>query len=472
MKKQNGRNAKQLRSSAETQIANTSQTEYSPQSDHKTLHELHVHQIELEMQNEELQRAHALLEKSRDSYLQLYDFAPVCYLTLTEYGLIKEVNLTCTKLLGIDRKKMLNSQFAHYIAPEDGDRWHQFKMYIKQHSGIEDLELTLRRADGTRFLANLMCQPVDIEAGISVLNVTLIDISVKKQTEELLRIAATAFEMQEGIMVTNADKVILQVNQAFTRITGYSAIEAIGQHPSMLSSGLHDKHFYQSMWASVMRDGFWQGEIWDKRKNGEVFPIWLTHTAIAGDNGSPTNFVGSFIDITNQKHAEKLLLETHQQLENQIGNTTDELGKTKHEAAEYNTALNVLLKQQNKNMLDAQHELVSKLSGTVFPFMERLKRSGLDHNQAQLLKIIEVNLHDVTASHGRPNHMSAVYQQLTPVEIQVASLVRQGFSTKAIASTLTLSAETIGVHRKHIRKKLGLGHNAANLRSFLLSMDD
>ncbi len=464
-------NAKQLRSRAEAHLANTPQTEYPLQSDQKTLHELHVHQIELEMQKEELQLAHALLEKSRDNYLQLYDFAPVCYLTLTEHGLITEANLTCTKLLGVNRKKMLNSQFARYIAQEDGDRWHQFKLYVKQHGGIHDLELTLRRADGSRFQANLMCQLMNMEVGVSVLNITLTDISERKQAEELLRIAATAFEIREGIMVTNADKVILRVNQAFTRITGYSADEAIGQQPSMLSSGLHNKQFYQSMWSSVIQDGFWQGELWDKRKNGEVFPIWLTHTAITGENGFPTHFVGSFIDITNQKHAEKLLFETQKQLENLVGNTTEELGKSQHEVSEYNTALNVLLKQQNKNMLDAQHELVSKLRGTVSPFMERLKRSGLDYTQVQLVKIIEDNLHNVTASYGRPNHMSAVYQQLTPVEIQVASLVRQGLSTKAIATTLTLSIETIGVHRKHIRKKLGLGNDVKNLRSYLLSME-
>ncbi|MGD0961018.1 MAG: PAS domain S-box protein, partial [Methylomonas sp.] len=286
----------------------------------------------------------------------------------------------------------------------------------------------------------------------------------------LLRIAAAAFEIQEGVMVTNADQVILRVNQAFTRITGYSAAEAIGRKPSFLSSGRHDRAFYESMWSSVQEDGFWQGEVWDKRKNGEAFPIWLTHTAISGEHDEVTHYVGSFIDITQQKQAEKLLHDARQQLENIVNHTEEELGKSKNEASEYNTAFNVLLKQQKKDKLDAQHELSYELRETVLPFLERLNRSGLDQKQNQLLKIIETNLHHLVTTYGRITHMSAIYQQLTPVEIQVATLIRQGLSTKAIAATLSLSTETIGVHRKHIRKKLALDNAATNLRSYLLSM--
>ncbi|MGD0959816.1 MAG: PAS domain S-box protein, partial [Methylomonas sp.] len=148
------RYARQLRTRAEALLAKQPRAENSLQTDQKTLHELHVHQMELELQNEELQRTHMLLETSRDSYRRLYDFAPVGYLTLTDYGLITEVNLTCSKMLGVEFKTMLNSQFAHYIAPEDGDRWHQFKMRAKQHAGVDELELMLRRADGGSFQAN------------------------------------------------------------------------------------------------------------------------------------------------------------------------------------------------------------------------------------------------------------------------------------------------------------------------------
>ncbi|OFZ70200.1 MAG: hypothetical protein A2Z01_09440 [Betaproteobacteria bacterium RBG_16_58_11] len=96
------------------------------------------------------------------------------------------------------------------------------------------------------------------------------DITARKKMEADLRIAAIAFESQEGMTITDANRVILNVNQAFTRITGYSAEEAIGQTPALLKSGRQDDAFYQAMWKSLNRDKYWQGEIWNKRKNGEI----------------------------------------------------------------------------------------------------------------------------------------------------------------------------------------------------------
>ncbi len=336
--------------------------------------------------------------------------------------------------------------------------------------GDETVDVQLVRP-GELGWAQLRSSPVHwAEQPASVL--TLTDITGRKQAEYLLRIAAAAFEAQAGIMVTDANQVILRVNQAFTRITGYSATEAVGQKPSLLSSGRHDKVFYQSMWHSVIHDGFWSGEVWDKRKNGEEFPIWLTNTAVMDNTGLIAQYVGTFTDITLQKQAEKVLLDARQVLEKQIGSTMAELGKTKEEVDEANVALNVLLKHQRKSLSDAQQNLSKELRETVFPFLVKLKRSGLQQNQAFLVGAIEANLQQATTTYGQITQLPSVYQQLTPTEIQVASLIRQGLPTKAIASTLSLSAETISVHRKHIRKKLGLGNNATNLRSYLLAMAD
>jgi diguanylate cyclase (GGDEF)-like protein/hemerythrin-like metal-binding protein/PAS domain S-box-containing protein len=134
------------------------------------------------------------------------------------------------------------------------------------------------------------------------------DITKQKQDEVDLRIAATAFELQDAMLVTDANNTILKVNQAFTRITGYSAEEVIGKNPSLLSSGLHDNTFYEAMWDSINRTDAWQGEIWNRRKNGEVFPEWLIITAVK-ENDAPNkqvnHYVGSFSDITSRKAAEE-----------------------------------------------------------------------------------------------------------------------------------------------------------------------
>jgi diguanylate cyclase (GGDEF)-like protein/PAS domain S-box-containing protein len=120
-----------------------------------------------------------------------------------------------------------------------------------------------------------------------------------------LRIAATAFESDEGTMITDAKGVILRVNQAFTKDTGYTAEEAVGQKPSLLKSGRHDAAFYQAMWQTLNQTGIWQGEIWDRRKSGEIYPKWLNITAVKDSNGIVTHYVGIQVDITERKDAEK-----------------------------------------------------------------------------------------------------------------------------------------------------------------------
>ena len=310
------------------------------------------------------------------------------------------------------------------------------------------------------------------DRGMTIFHGALTDITERKQAERLLRIAATAFETQEGVMVTDENKVILRVNQAFTRLTGYSAEEVIGHTPSMLSSGWHGEDYYQTIWESVARNNYWQGEIWNRRKNGEVFPEWLTITAVTGADGHITNFVGSFSDITIQKQAEQALLDARKHLEKQVRKTTAELKHLKNEFEEVNTTLKVLLKHREMDKSEAQNELVREMRQEVAPFLEKLRKSRLELKQIRLLGILEANLQHLVSSYGRTATITSAYQQLTPIEMQVASMVRQGLSTKAIAAILSLSPETISIHRKHIRKKLGLESKAANLRSHLMSLTD
>lgn len=128
--------------------------------------------------------------------------------------------------------------------------------------------------------------------------------SVQEEREAALRIAAIAFETEEGMIVTDENAVIIQVNQAFTQLTGYSPEEAIGSTPGLLKSGRQDADFYRHLWDSLRQNNSWQGEIWNRRKNGEIYPEWLTITAVIGKDGKVTNYVGTFVDFTERKHAE------------------------------------------------------------------------------------------------------------------------------------------------------------------------
>ena len=125
------------------------------------------------------------------------------------------------------------------------------------------------------------------------------------KAEEQVRIAATAFEAQEGIIITDARQIILRVNRAFTDITGYAAEDVIGGTPHLLSSGHHDAPFFREMWNCIDAEGSWQGEIWNRRKNGEFYPEWLNITAVRDERGQVTHYVGTMIDITERKEAER-----------------------------------------------------------------------------------------------------------------------------------------------------------------------
>lgn len=126
-----------------------------------------------------------------------------------------------------------------------------------------------------------------------------------QKAEANLRIAATAFDSQEGMMITDGNTVILKVNKAFTEITGYTTEDVIGRTPRLLRSGLHDPDFYAAMWASIHSSGYWKGEIWNRRKNGEIYPELLTITAVKTPEGEIANYVGTLIDITKSKRAEE-----------------------------------------------------------------------------------------------------------------------------------------------------------------------
>jgi len=131
------------------------------------------------------------------------------------------------------------------------------------------------------------------------------DISERKRAELDLHIAAIAFESQDGMIVTDAQRTILRVNHAFTAISGYAAVEVIGKTPRILQSGRHDADFYSAMWSTIQAAGVWHGEVWNRRKNGEIYPEQITITAVKAGTGQVTHYVAVLRDITQRKQLEK-----------------------------------------------------------------------------------------------------------------------------------------------------------------------
>jgi diguanylate cyclase (GGDEF)-like protein/PAS domain S-box-containing protein len=160
------------------------------------------------------------------------------------------------------------------------------------------------RKDGSTFPMEVSASLIDV-GGERLIQAFSRDISERKLSEERLRVLAVAFETHEGILITDAKANIIKVNQAFQDITGYSSEDVLGKNPRMLSAGLQDKDFYLDMWNQLFEHGTWAGEIWDKRKNGQIYPKWLTITAVSDKFGKTTEYVAIFKDITEHKRVEE-----------------------------------------------------------------------------------------------------------------------------------------------------------------------
>lgn len=135
------------------------------------------------------------------------------------------------------------------------------------------------------------------------------DITARKRAEEQMRIAAVAFQSRDGMIVTDANGVILQVNQAVTDVTGYSAEEAVGKTTAFLRSGKHDAAFYRNMWEALCHEGSWAGEIWNQRKDGGIYPEWLSIFGIKNSFGKITHYLATYSNIRDPKEAERKIIE-------------------------------------------------------------------------------------------------------------------------------------------------------------------
>lgn len=129
------------------------------------------------------------------------------------------------------------------------------------------------------------------------------------KSQEAQKLASVAFETQSGMMITDAKTKILQINRAFTKITGYTQEDLVGKTPSFLQSGYHDKSFYKDMWTSLNHQHVWNGEIYNKKKSGEIYPEYLTIQSVLDENGNVIYYVGGFLDLTLQKQQEQSLKE-------------------------------------------------------------------------------------------------------------------------------------------------------------------
>ncbi len=230
----------------------------------------------------------------------LYDEAPYPYQSLDEKGVIKDINKKWLELTGYEKDEVIGQRFS-YFTDEPLDRLKDvFKIFLKEKR-IENELLKIKKKTGeiiiTSFTGNISTINDEIRT-----HCIFKDITQEKKIEKKLKLSDIVFEnTTEGIIITNERSEIISVNNAFTNITGYSFTEIEYKNPKILKSGKHDKEFYINLWNELNKTGSWKGEIWNRKKNGEIYPEWLNLSVVKDSNGKVLNYVALFSDITKIK---------------------------------------------------------------------------------------------------------------------------------------------------------------------------
>ncbi len=240
------------------------------------------------------------------SYDALSRYANDIILITDENGRLVQVNDRALETYGYRREALIN-QVASYLCPSAlRGEFARTLAHVKR-SGSQRYETLHQRADGSVFPVGVSARLIE-QNGKRFIHMVLQDVTERKIAEESSHLAALVYQnSSEAMMVTDAHGLIISINPAFTELTGYTQDEALGKTTKILNSGRQDKAFFEAMWESLNTTGHWHGEIWNRRKNGDVFPEWLSINTIYGEDGSVHRRVALFSDITQKKESEALI---------------------------------------------------------------------------------------------------------------------------------------------------------------------
>ena len=230
--------------------------------------------------------------------------------TVDANGNVESMNLSAERMFRCVARMVVGQEFI--VLLDEGCR----NTYLNElsNSGSSDVIQSLlsgeceglgRRLDGSTFPIELAISQVTVKGRRLLIHIVR-DVTERNLADQKLRLAASVFEnASEGILITDAQGTIQSVNPAYRSITQLSEEELLGQNPKILQSGRHDREFYERMWVSISGSGHWQGEIWNRRKNGEIFPQWVSINAIKDSRGRTTNYVGVAWDISELKASQR-----------------------------------------------------------------------------------------------------------------------------------------------------------------------
>ncbi|MEN8199473.1 MAG: diguanylate cyclase [Thermodesulfobacteriota bacterium] len=277
---------------------------------HRTQQELAAKNKLLEEKIHDLEKTQRALKESEAQTAAVLNNAAVCIAVLDFDGGYIMVNDLCTEMFGYPRSTFTKMHCRDHLHAD----FIKAQKETMQNLRSGELQQTyrvnrFRRKDGSYFWGgHWMSRRLDPNGVCNGFVCVISDLTENKEREDELRMAHTVFETcSEGILVSDSENRIALVNPAFTDITGYQSEQALGQNPKILQSGRHDKKFYRQMWKKLLQQGQWQGEVWNRRQSGEIYPQWQSVSLVRASDGTISNYVSVFSDITERKKAEEIL---------------------------------------------------------------------------------------------------------------------------------------------------------------------
>ena len=271
--------------------------------------ELNLTNLLITQSNQQLMQANEKLTDSESRYRTLFDNAFEAIVILdTETFFFIDANIKSYKLFGMSKTDLGKLGMLSFSPHKQPDGQLSIKAAAANLAKLQtENQITFEWVHINCAGQEILCEISLIEMpslGNKLVRGSIVDITERKSAEENLRLAATTFETLEGIIITDKRGKILRTNTAFTEITKYSADEVIGRHALRLQSKQHDKEFYKGLWRKLISKGKVEGELWLQQKNGDIFPVWNTITAVTDDHHNITHYVIIFTDITDKKNAE------------------------------------------------------------------------------------------------------------------------------------------------------------------------
>ncbi|MCW9004327.1 MAG: response regulator [Gammaproteobacteria bacterium] len=328
---------------------------------------------QLKESHTDLQQAVAIARFEEERQRAVINTMSDAVITINTKGLIESFNPAAEHIFGYDAAEVLDRNISILI-PDTNAKQHNNLMQKDIASGDSKIlsktnEFKAKHKNGSIIDIEITVSEIKTE-DTHIYSSIIRDITERKRHEEELRIAAISFDTHEGIVITDIDTNILRVNNAFTEITGYSEKEIIGQKPKILNSGKQDKNFYTDMWDKLNNKGRWSGEIWNKRKNGEIYPEWLAITAVKNEHGITTHYAANFLDISEQKN---------QQL--QLEQKARELEQAKEAAEQASIA-------KSDFLANMSHEIRTPMNG-VLGITQLLSETQLNKEQHEYVNVIQ-----------------------------------------------------------------------------------